>query len=77
LPSKSSQSPRTVTSIFWTTSVGLVLNDSVHQWTQSSLRDAGVLSPISAVFVLASILAGIVPARGAVRVDPMVALRGD
>jgi predicted permease len=73
----------TLTSIAWTTGVGLVLgiglsvglSDSVHKWTQSSMSDAGVLSIISGVFVLASILACIVPARRAMCVDPMVALR--
>jgi predicted permease len=73
----------TLTSIVWTTGVGLVLgiglsiglSDSVHKWTQSSMRDAGVLAIIAGVFVLASILACIVPARRAMRVDPMVALR--
>jgi predicted permease len=73
----------TLTSVAWTTGIGLVLgvglsiglSDSVHKWTQSSMRDAGVLSITSAVFVLASILACIVPARRAMRVNPMIALR--
>jgi ABC-type antimicrobial peptide transport system permease subunit len=55
--------------------VSVGLSDSVHKWTKSSTGDAGVLSIISGVFVLASILACIVPARRATRVDPMVALR--
>jgi len=73
----------TLTSVAWTIGLGLVLgiglsiglSDSVHKWTQSSMRDAGVLSITSAVFVLASILACIVPVRRAMRVDPMVTLR--
>ena len=73
----------TLTSVAWTTGIGLVLgvglsvglSDAVHKWTQSSMRDLGVLSITSAVFVLASILACIVPARRAMRVDPMVTLR--
>jgi ABC-type antimicrobial peptide transport system permease subunit len=75
----------TLTSVAWTTGIGLVLgvalsiglSDSVHKWTQSSMRDAGVLSITSAVFALASILACIVPARRAMRVDPMVTLRNN
>ncbi len=70
-------------SVAWTTGFGLLLgiglsvglSDSVHKWTQSSMRDAGVLSIISGVFLLASILACVVPARRAMRVDPMVTLR--
>ena len=73
----------TLTSVAWTAGIGLVfgiglsvgLNDSVHKWTQSSMRDAGVLGTISAVFLLASALACILPARRAMRVDPMVTLR--
>jgi ABC-type lipoprotein release transport system permease subunit len=41
------------------------------------MRDPGVLSITSAVFALASILACIVPARRAMRVDPMVTLRNN
>ena len=68
-----------------TAGVGLVvgialsvgLSDSVHRWTQGSMRDAGVLLAISAVFVVASVIACVVPARRAMRVDPMVALRSN
>ncbi len=68
-----------------TAGVGLVvgialsvgLSDSVHRWTQGSMRDMGVLVAISAVFLLASAIACIIPARRAMRVDPMVALRSN
>jgi predicted permease len=75
----------TLTSIAWTTGIGLIvgiglsvgLSDSVHRWTESSMSDAAVLSLISLVFAFASILACIVPARRAMGVDPMVALRSN
>ncbi len=75
----------TVRSMIWTTAVGLLigiglsisLSDTVHKWAQSSLRDPGVLGLISAIFIFASILACLVPARRATRVDPMVALRSN
>jgi predicted permease len=75
----------TLRSIAWTTGIGLIigiglsigLSDSVHKWTQSSMSDATVLTIISVVFALASILACIIPARRATRIDPMVALRSN
>jgi len=75
----------TLTSTAWTAGIGLAigialsigLSDAVHHWTQSSMRDVGVLAAISAVFLLASILACVLPARRAMRVDPMVALRSN
>ena len=66
-----------------TTGVGLVLgillsialSDYVHRWTESSMRDAGVLVIIAAVFLAASALACLLPVRRATRIDPMIALR--
>ena len=73
----------TIRSTAWMTAMGLFLgigasvglSDYAQQWTLSSMRDTGVLTLISAVFVLASILACLIPARRATRIDPMVALR--
>jgi predicted permease len=75
----------TVRSMIWTTAVGLLigiglsisLSDTVHKWTQSSMRDPGVLSLVSAIFIFASIFACLLPARRATRVDPMIALRSN
>ncbi|MGA8730151.1 MAG: hypothetical protein WB608_15465, partial [Terracidiphilus sp.] len=54
-------------------SVGL--SNSVQRWTESSMRDASVLGIISIVFLFASGIACVMPARRATRVDPVIALR--
>ena len=73
----------TVASTARTTGVGVILgillsvglSNSVQRWTESSMRDMSVLGTISLVFLFAFIVACILPARRATRVDPMVALR--
>ncbi|HEY6375445.1 MAG TPA: ADOP family duplicated permease, partial [Edaphobacter sp.] len=73
----------TLTATARTTGMGLILgillsiglSDAVHRWTQSSLRDASVLAIIAGVFLFASAVACLLPARRATRISPMVALR--
>ena len=73
----------TLASTARTTGMGLALgialsiglSDEVHRWTQSSLRDPSVLAVIAGVFLFASAVACLLPARRATRIDPMVALR--
>ena len=73
----------TLSSTARTTGIGLTLgillsvalSDQVQRWTESSMRDASVLGSIAAVFLLASAVASLLPARSVTRIDPMIALR--
>ena len=73
----------TLTSTARTTGVGLVLgillsvvlSDQVQRWTESSMRDVSVLGVIAGVFLVASAIASLLPARRITRIDPMIALR--
>ena len=55
--------------------LSVALSDWVQRWTESSMRDASVLGSIAAVFLLASAIASLLPARRSTRIDPMIALR--
>jgi predicted permease len=55
--------------------LSIALSNSVQRWTESSMRDPSVLAIIALVFLGASALACVLPARRATRIDPMVALR--
>jgi ABC-type antimicrobial peptide transport system permease subunit len=73
----------TLTSTARTTGLGIIfgvllsigLSDAVHRWTESSLRDASVLAIVAGVFLFASAVACVFPARRATLIDPMLALR--
>jgi predicted permease len=73
----------TLTSTARTTGLGIIfgvllsigLSDAVHRWTESSLRDAFVLAIVAGVFLFASAVACVFPARRATLIDPVLALR--
>jgi ABC-type antimicrobial peptide transport system permease subunit len=55
----------------------LLLNDTIYRWTDSTTRDAAVLSIVSAVFLLTTVLACLWPANRALHIDPLEALRAE
>jgi predicted permease len=55
----------------------LLLSNTIQRWTDSSTRDLGVLLLVSAFFLLVAALACIVPARTAISVNPVDALRAE
>jgi len=55
----------------------LLLSNTIYRWTDSTTRDAAVLSIVSAVFLLTTLLACLWPANRALHIDPLEALRAE
>jgi predicted permease len=55
----------------------LLLSNTIYRWTDSTTKDAAVLSIVSAVFLLTTLLACLWPASRALHVDPLEALRAE
>lgn len=74
-----------ITETVRTTAVGLaggmvltlLLSDTVYRWTDSTTRDPEVLATVSFIFLVAAFLACFLPARRAIHIDPMQALRSE